>query len=280
MKKIIGVIGAGSIGQRHVDNLKSLGHTVMVNDWIVSKSAHSYCEIVRGADALVYATPTSRHHIDLSEAIAIGKPFFMEKPVSDRLTPACKAPLMVGCNQRFNSAVIKAEKWIARIGVPIWARFTCAQLTDKSIYVRDGVTSNWGAHEIDLALHLLGPATVVQAIINPGDTIADIVMIHHNGCRTTIHLDYYTKPEIRGFLIVGSEGNLRVGLPERCVSLNTAHTTEDFIDDEQTYDDDYKEEMRAFIDRIDGNPTRGATGEDGYETLVAILDAKKKAEVR
>ena len=43
------------------------------------------------------------------------------------------------------------------------------------------------------------------------------------------------------------------------------------------YSDDYLNELRAFIDRINGVFAPGASGHDGLATLKVLLDVRKKA---
>jgi predicted dehydrogenase len=270
----VGVLGLGSIGARHAKNLADLGYMVRKYDPILLKN--ELHNTIRSSDAIVIASPTSLHlehikiiadHYDLKD-----KPTFVEKPISDTYDEVCRDVIMVGCNQRFNPCVIQAKKWLdgRSIGKPIWACFTCAQFTEKSPYLRDGVTFNWGAHEIDLALHLLGPAVVTGASINADDSIADILMTHENGCRTTIHLDYRTTHEIRGFYIVGELSDIRANLPRRLTSKGVVtfpHTG--------SYDDDYVSEMKSFIARCNGEETLGATGRDGLDVLKICIEAKR-----
>lgn len=276
--KTFGVIGLGSIGLRHARNLRDLGYPVrgydpvmerrlMLNGVLYDQSEALDC------DAIIIASPTKLHRKHLDDAA--GKAIFVEKPITDFWydTPPI---LMVGCNQRFNPCVLNAKKWLNAndIGTPQWAQFSCAQRNDKDAYLRDGVTLNWGAHEIDLALHLLGPAKLKGANINADDTIADILLSHESGCQTTIHLDYVTKEEVRGFFIQGTQGTIKANLPNRTASINDFNYQ--FLG---SYDDDYKAEMLAFTERVHGQTTLGATREDGLAALEVIIEAKRIAGI-
>src|SRR4051812_42314823 len=102
------VLGAGSIGSRHVLNLRELGHEVRSydprNDDIEDRVPR-----IRWAQAIVIATPTSRHYQDILDCQRAGKMIFCEKPlVSDQIE--CRAVdlhqiMMVGYNLRFHSCV-------------------------------------------------------------------------------------------------------------------------------------------------------------------------------
>lgn len=288
MSKTIGVIGLGSIGMRHAINLIEMGNAV----YGVEPDENRMADFVDGGgmvldrqsvDAYVIASPTSQHHYALFQ-LGEHLPLFVEKPIADRLPVARANVVMVGYMLRWHSCVKQAREWLAAgdIGTPLWATLTCAQFNDRPAYLRDGVILNW-SHEIDLALYLLGPAHVSAAAarIKDGcDDIADILLEHESGARSTIHLDYVTRPEIRQTLIVGSEGQIVLDLVSRHAWLrDTDGGILEHFQGVDSFDKNYVEEMQAFIDRIDGKDTLGATGEDGLAALQICLDARKMAGV-
>lgn len=187
---------------------------------------------------------------------------------------------MVGYNLRFHPCVTKAKEWMSRIGKPIWASFVCAQYNDKPDYLRDGVILNW-SHEIDLALYLLGPARVAASstqLRNGQDVLTDIILTHECGARSSIHLDYLTKKEQRHFMIQGETGKMTCVLPSRNLFLHSGETdTFDWFACPGTWDDDYKREMEAFVDRIDGKETLGCSGKEALEVLTICLEIRKHA---
>lgn len=288
----IGVLGLGSIGSRHARNLVAMGHEVIGYDPQIHQLPQR--ELAIGtSDAMVIASPTREHYHDLLDSMAAGKPTFVEKPIAatafewNRLScePHKTPKVFVGYNLRFCECVIKAREWIddGLIGNLLWGNFTCAQLNNKPDYLRDGVILNW-SHEIDLALYLLGPAEVECAsaratVVNEArDIIADIILVHGNGARSTVHLDYVTQPQIRETTIVGTKGIIIIKLAgQRYVSVRDLNQNTVMHFAEKTWDDDYKTEMQAFIDRIEGKTTLGATGADGLAALRVCLDARKKA---
>ena len=307
--KTIGVIGLGSIGMRHAKNLLAMGHRVLGYDpdgsrmkMLIEQNDPS-CEGEAGwgvgpqalcdsCDALVIASPSADHFLQLAMAIKDGLPVLVEKPIAteflealSHVLKAARATVMVGNNLRFHNCVKKAREWLdaGLIGQPLWANFTLAQLNDK--YIED-VVLNWGAHELDLARYLLGDCEVVAASHASGG-IADIILRHGNGCQTTVHLDYLTKPEVRRFSIIGTNGRIIVDLVGRhvwkCGNEKGEHTNPiaeglDFRGTD-SFDQNYIEEMQAFLDRIDGKETLGATGEDGLAVLELCLEARRMAGI-
>lgn len=299
MPKKIGVIGFGSIGRRHVNNLLELGHTIFIYDPddSVGRTVDSVEELVSKSDAVVIASPTEKHieHVDAC-VFQNRRDIFVEKPIFGAGTSLVAAErlvrqshvnataLMVGYNQRFNSAVKQAKEWLdaGEIGEISHASFVCSQFNAKPIYRRDGVILNW-SHEIDLAIYLLGDVNTqsIQSLTKfeeGQDVMVDINMVHKGGCHTHVHLDYLTAPERRGFTIVGAKGHIQAILPERIATLRYANGhVAHFVDDVHGYDQDYKDEMAAFVDQIDGKDTIGCTGTEALKVLEICLEVRKQA---
>lgn len=263
----VGVIGLGSIGSRHAANLTKLGHEVYGYD--PNKQTQDLKFVCENSEALVIASPTDFHYHHVCAAVLRGIPVFIEKPIGTFTYPVM-VPCMVGYNLRFHPCVKKAKEWMPRIGKPIWANFTVAQYNDRPEYRRDGVILNW-SHEIDLALHLLGPATVgasATMLDSSGqDTLSDMILLHTNGCRSQIHLDYLTRPERRHFTIVGEEGRITCNLPERNIFINHKDLM-DWFPGKGTWDDDYVDEMKAFISLCNGHENEGCS----YVEANAVVD--------
>ena len=282
----IGILGYGSIGSRHGRNLTALGHKVIIHDPNMADSLPKDV-VIEKSDAVVIASPTSEHETDILLCRDAKKPCFCEKPVADHWikgsTPILTWPLMVGYNLRFHPCIIKAKEWLdeGRIGTPYWGNFICAQFNDKPEYLRDGVTLNW-SHEIDLALHLLGKAEVTGAAITKNDDISDILLRHSDsGAQTTLHLDYVSRPQHRGFSVAGPKGLILGNIVARSLVLfdldGNPKQAEQYPG---SYDDDYVVEMAAFLTRVDGivPALLGCTAEEAIEVLKVCLKAKKVAK--
>ena len=279
MSKTVGIIGLGSIGERHAVNIIRMGGiTVLTHDPKLGNDAEHLCDLIDKSDAIVIASPTHLHADHIHECLLAGKPFFVEKPIKDKLNDreGIEA-IMVGYNLRFHACVKKAKEWMnyGTIGDPIWANFTVAQFTDRPEYLRENVILNW-SHEIDLALYLLGDAEVKSCIGNAG--IADIILMQGN-CHTVVHLDYLTEPEIRQTIISGSNSTIILDLVNRQAWLRDADgSILDHLDAEDSWDENYVEEMEAFLARIDGKKTIGCTGEEGLKVLEVCLKAIKLSQ--
>lgn len=277
----IGIIGhLGSIGSRHYKNFKDLGCEVFGCDMGGDLRALIKC------DAIVIASPTLFHVLHISQFQDYAIPLLVEKPVvmrrAEMMAGGLRNVKMVGYNLRFHSCVRKVREWLGAglIGKPIWARFNCAQFNDRPDYRRDGVILNW-SHEIDLAQYLLGPMEFVtcatQCHNNPlKEDLADIIVRHMPGCQTLIHLDYLTKPERRGFVIVGEAGSIDADLVSRqafCKDANGGLLHNHFGRD--SFDGNYIAEAQAFLDRLDGKEVIGCTAEEALAVVDICFKAKE-----
>lgn len=217
------------------------------------------------------------------------KPMLVEKPIVGMRQQWNRVEtdhvLMVGYNLRFHSCVKKARDWLNTgvIGKPLWARFTCAQFSDKAAYLGDGVILNW-SHEIDLALYLLGPAQMVAAskVGSTTEVLADIILLHNpSKCQTTVHLDYLTKFERRGLVIVGDEGSIEADLVTRQALYrdNSGQIAESYSG-RDSFDGNYLDEARCFLMRLDGDPVVGCTAPEAMRVVDICLQAKDYSYVK
>ena len=277
----VGIVGYGSIGQRHANNLRGLGHTVIFYDPLVPNEIDRETGIYfSDVAAVVIATPSMFHEGPLRACIERGKHVLIEKPIStsigmlpQMLDAADEKGLvvMMGNNLRFHPCVLQAQNWLMQglAGKPIWANFICAQENAK---YQDSVVLNWGAHEVDVAMHLFGPASVQCASVTDDERIADFVLLHESGVRSSFHLDYVTPVEIREAWIACEDHNIGLDLLGRRISLGKWAQGLN-----GTYDDDYVTEAKAFVDRIGGKIGAGATGRQGFDVLKVLLEVSAVA---
>lgn len=287
----VGILGhCGSIGSRHTRNLLGLGHQVVGYD---PTTPHGDTrDDVLACDAIVIATPTPQHYADLLDAFKMSKPVFCEKPLVftydewERLFANNGADLrnvMMGNNLRLHECARKAKDWLERniLGNPLWALFQVRGTTDKPAYRRDGVIRSSGAHEVDLALWLLGPARVVAASANDTETVAETVLQHESGCRSTVIMDWVTEPQMRTFAIAGSKSRMMAELaPGRAYyRMGQESALSQIYRADDSFDQNYVEEMANFIDFAQGKPLVGASGVDGLNTLGLLLDIREMAKL-
>jgi predicted dehydrogenase len=144
------VVGAGSIGQRHLRNLVALGHEVvavlepdgarreeaarLTTRALVTGDEASAFD--READAALVCSPTVHHVAHARDALRRGLHVFVEKPLSHTLAgidtlveeaARGRRTVLVGCNLRFLSSLQLVKRLLddGRIGRPLSARAHC-----------------------------------------------------------------------------------------------------------------------------------------------------------
>ena len=313
----VAVLGLGSIGLRHARNLIALGKTVAGFDPsadrckaltdIGGRAVADRAALIRDAEAVVVASPNRFHLSDLSEAVEAGKPVFVEKPLSHTLggaeallnrAQAQGVPVFAALNLRFHPAVVEARKRITagELGHLLWGRLICASyLPDwrpgqdyRHGYASDPATGGVLfdiIHEFDVAHHLLGPATAVAAQARVSGTlemrsedVADVLLRHQSGATSSIHLDYITRPAQRVTEIAGSDGFLRLDIAGRRVTMTD---TKGGVRLEKTYvttfDDDYRDEMAAFLACAAGREKPLCDGREALAVLAQVIEARQLA---
>jgi predicted dehydrogenase len=128
------VIGCGSIGRRHLRNLKALavGPLAIVemdsrrrNDLIQEWDASGFCDLESGLDwepdFVVIATPTHLHAEQARQVLRRGLDVFVEKPLSHDATTLIELSQLarqknvvslVGCNMRFHPGPVKVKEML------------------------------------------------------------------------------------------------------------------------------------------------------------------------
>lgn len=304
----IAVLGMGSIGLRHAQNLKALGldpigydpdpaRRQLAENKGIQTSANRE-DTVEGAHGVIVASPNAFHLEDLAFALSHNCHVFVEKPlahtdkgVEDLLKGADASGLIVftGFNLRFHPCVQRAEEALRAnvIGKLLWARLTCASYlpswrpnTDYTNgYAADRVSGGVlfdNCHEIDLANHLFGQGSVIGASAQNSGTLeidsedcADLILRHIGGMVSVLHLDYITRPAYRVTEIIGEDGRIVMDLNAR--NYTRFDNSGKILEREQYdlgIDDDYVAEAKGFLDCISG---RAAPPCDGWQAL-GVLD--------
>jgi predicted dehydrogenase len=186
----LGIIGMGSIGQRHVRCLKDLGYKDIVAlrtgkghwkklpaDLSYIKELHDADEFYsQGLDGVIISNPTSLHVPAMKQALKEGVAVFVEKPISKDLKQLRNIKglnttrVMVGYNLRYSRIVKAMKSFISsgKLGRIYKADLYCGQYLPswhkdadyrKEYYSKrslGGGALRTLSHEIDLAGYLLG----------------------------------------------------------------------------------------------------------------------------
>jgi predicted dehydrogenase len=198
--KTVLIIGAGSIGMRHVKILHALGMKGLAAVDPAPRSPEAlkgmgvslYKTTAEGLkkekpDIVFVCTPTHRHLKDAESALNGGAHVFIEKPLSHtlkgvdglmRLAKQKKRVVMVACNYRFNTGFKRLKELVDSgvFGKSLTARavigFDLAQsrgVNYKNVYAAKrreggGVILDSGAHAVDYMGELFGRIRSVSAL--------------------------------------------------------------------------------------------------------------------
>ena len=195
-KRPVLVVGCGSIGRRHIENLQNLGHRVVAYDpdpdraaWVrknlgCATSASLEQGLAENPLACWVCTPPHRHASVAESSFALGTPCFIEKPLTPDAASA-RALLRSARRRRVRAAVgyqlrnHPALVWIkhrmerktwgsllylrAHLGqyLPDWRPWQDYRKSYTARRAMGGGILLDGSHEIDLTLWLAGDAASV-----------------------------------------------------------------------------------------------------------------------
>jgi len=242
------VIGAGSIGTRHLSNLLGLGHEVYVADVNpgnieslpseVSGAFSTVDEALRIRPDIVFICTFSNSHVQVAQECAkAGCNLFIEKPlsVSSKGVPELIEVIkekeiisMVGCNMRFHPALSKVHEILTNdpaFSRELWAGLEFGYYLPfaKEDYASSYMANrNLGGnlifdviHELDYAVWFFGEAQEVfctKGILSnlriDTEDFVEMIIKFKSGCLCRIHLDYLQHGYSRRCKIVSEKGTL------------------------------------------------------------------------
>ena len=201
------VIGCGSIGRRHLQNLLTLGQrdvrVVETNPGVLKRTCHEFGvegwsdlqeALAWAPEAAIVANPTASHVPTALALARAGCHLLIEKPLSDavegteefvRLVHAKRLVTLVGCNMRFHPgpARVKALIQSGELGpllggrlevgsyLPDWHPGTDYRQSYSARTELGGGCVLDAIHELDLACWFFGWPLEVVAMIRSGQTL-------------------------------------------------------------------------------------------------------------
>ena len=247
MKKIL-VVGYGSIGKRHVENLLSISNLEVIvctkrNDiGKLKKHAKVYHSIKQcleeKPDVGIIANETSLHVPTAIKLAKAGLDLFLEKPLSNSLKDIEKLHAIVkkkklitqmGCNLRFHPCIKKIKDMIEqqKVGRIISAQVqNCSYLPDYHPWedYRKGYAARKDLgggviltqiHEIDYMYWLFQE---VENVISMSGKLSDLditaedyvssLLKFKNKIIGELHMDYFQRPDFKSCQIRGTKGEI------------------------------------------------------------------------
>lgn len=241
------VVGAGSIGQRHLRNLAELGVEAAALRTFRGQTGHipgvrslTTWEAVEqfAPDAIIVANPTSLHSEVTVRAALAGRHVLIEKPLAQNVAAAQAAHdatthagvvALVGYHFRHHPTLLHVKNWLqlGHIGAPVHAQVTWGEYLpgwhpgEDHLAGYSARRSLGGgvvltlSHPIDYLRWILGDVTAVSAMTSQStpythdvEDIAHITLRFASGVLGAITLDYAQRPAVHTLRIVGLEGTL------------------------------------------------------------------------
>ena len=258
MKKIL-VIGYGSLGRRHVENLLSISDLEIIvctkrNDIKKLKKRVKVYSTLKQClkekpDMGIVSNETSLHVQTAIKLAKEGLDLFLEKPLSSSLKDVKKLHTIVkkkkliiqmGCNLRFHPCIKKIKNMIdqQKIGKIISAQVqTCSYLPDYHPWenYRRGYAARKDLgggiiltqiHEIDYMYWLFQE---VENVISMSGKFSDLdvnvedyaasLLRFKNKIIGELHMDYFQRPDFKSCQIRGTKGEIYWDSDNNCVNI-------------------------------------------------------------
>lgn len=280
-------IGAGSIGSRHIRNLKELYQDSITIDLLrsgknkgsslspalVEKEYYSYEELPKDYDIIFITNPTSLHYDTLLKCQSHGRHFFIEKPVFVTGTEsigelACKKESIyyVACPIRYTNVIqyLKKEidftkvysiRCISSSYLPEWRPGIDYRQTYSARKDLGGGVSIDLIHEWDYLCYLLGePEHVISLHAKKSNLEIDsediaVYLGEYPDKIVEVHLDYFGRIPVRRIELYTDEDVIEADLICQKISYKKENRCVDLKEDRDDYQ---KRELLHFMEIIAG----------------------------
>ncbi len=311
------VAGCGSIGRRHLRNLRTLGAEVRGCTLSGRESAALEAEVgapVAGSleeglrwrpEAVVICSTTDRHvevglrALDQGCHLFVEKPIALDLPDAQRLVEAARLgrrTLAVGCNLRFHPGLRALRRWLFEGGAarPVCLRAQVGQYLPDWRPGRDyrqsysaradqgGGMIMEGIHEIDYTLWLLGrPDSVSCAAVK----LSDLEMDAEDTAALLLTFPSGSIAELHLDCVRrGYHRSCSLDGPRGSAVLDFAAGTLALDGRVETLERDfsgtYVDEMRDFLRAVEEGTASACTGEDALVALEVALAARRSSALR
>ena len=262
--KRIAIIGLGSIGLRHAENLLSMGYTDLCAVDARPFPKETRFPVLNDIRAVgrwnpthvLVCTPPEQHYIHAVRFLASAIPVFIEKPITTNTSDAralCalakreKVALAVGYMERAHPAVIDAREWFLENHATD-VEVVCYWKATKKTYELNVIAES--SHAIDTAISIIGKPDSVMEYKDCKTSTQSHVRLLSGVHSATVLMDMNCDPA-RSIAMHSING----GFFEKQYGLTS-----------EEWDDCYKAELQAFLD---GKPL--CTGQDGL-AVVEVME--------
>jgi len=317
------VVGCGSIGKRHIQNLLALNAGPIAafdprpdrqREVREELRVEVFDRLASGLDwqpsVVIVSTPTSHHLPAAIHAAKRNCNLFIEKPLSHSfrditalvdIVEENRLVCFVACNTRFEPGIVKIRELLQHGAVgrvlsaraeagqylPDWHPWEDYRETYSARRSMGGGVILDAVHEVDYLRWLIGEVAELSCIadrigslaINTEDT-ALVNLRFASGALGHIHLDYLQRSYNRNCQIVGEKGTIRWDFSSGNVNWYSADDRDWHIiprPSEWRTNDMYLDEMRHFLDCLEGKSHPMSDVHDGRRILEIAVAAKQSS---
>jgi predicted dehydrogenase len=241
------IVGGGSIGQRHLSNLKKIGYDSLFcfkRNFSIDFERKFHCKVLTQIievkslipDIIIVCNPTSLHVKWVDIANELGSHVFVEKPLTHSKEQLdyiknkweSKSVFFIGFMMRYHPLVKKIKELIdndiigkiysARLEfgswLPFWHPLEDYRLSYASKKDLGGGVINTITHELDLAQYFFGNPKKVKSVKSnfnllriEVEELAESILIYDDKL-VSLHVDYLQKDYDRNIKILGEKGRI------------------------------------------------------------------------
>jgi predicted dehydrogenase len=322
----VGIFGIGHLGKIHLKLLIELtelynvvgfvdpndNEAQVIIDNLNIKRYSSVHELIQVSDCIDIVTPTPFHYSIAKEALLAGKPVFIEKPITYKISEAesllnlakenCTF-IQVGHVERFNPSFIEAKKYLKQ---PMFIEtHRLAQFNPRGTDVP--VVLDLMIHDIDIVLSVVNSrvrkiSASGVSVVSDSNDIANARIEFENGCVANLTASRISLKNMRKSRFFQRDAYVSVDFLTKELEVVQMEDINDTPDDfdivfdpgngkvkkrilfnkpEVTNSNAIKDELISFYDSIVNNKPPIVTGEHGLKSLEvanAIMDCMKKTD--
>jgi|Deesub1362B_J571_1020462.scaffolds.fasta_scaffold00005_157 UDP-N-acetylglucosamine 3-dehydrogenase len=301
----IGIIGVGMWGVNHVRVLKELE-----DDYDISVSGINDIDgyrarevskrfgvkylpldtLLDNSDAVIISTPPSTHAELALTAIERNLHVFVEKPIATNIKDAQNMVraaedrnlnIMVGYIERYNPAVGKLKEIIRGNEIGELVFISARRIGPKGRRRRDiGVILDLATHDIDVIRYIteMEPTRVCSKYGSKFGEYEDyaLIFLDFNDFSSIVETNLLTPYKLRELYVTGTEGVAKINYITQEIIIDRV---EDMVIPRVSYEEPLKEELRHFIDVLEGREKPICDGAEGLKTLEIALLAMENPEI-
>ncbi|MFD4672960.1 Gfo/Idh/MocA family protein [Lentzea sp. NPDC058450] len=241
----VALVGAGTMGSLHarvlsqsdrVDFKFVVEHNAQTGQAIADRFGIDYTDSLDGlkdVDAVVIAAATEAHYAIAKQALELGKPLLIEKPLaatyaqSEELVAESEKrglPLVCGFLERFNPAILTAKQFVGEV-----VQINAMRHSPFVPRIKTGVAGDLLIHDVDLAIRFVGnaPAAVKgsfgffhkQSQDNQSEDSADATMSFESGALATISASRISQRKVRQISVLEIDRLIEIDLLRRDITI-------------------------------------------------------------